>query len=131
MEHSEPISPQMQRSLEATERWWNKMDEEFGLLSSGEVILLLGRPIPEEALSVLRHGEVKYPGYQFDVSSQKVFPSFSAIVRSGRQYGWGNESIAMWMICPTIHLGGLRPVDCITDAERIQRVAQDSFDNEW
>ncbi|MDQ6740900.1 MAG: hypothetical protein M3021_11240, partial [Actinomycetota bacterium] len=70
-----PVSPQLARSLQATENAWREIREEFGLLSSTELSRAVGSSSPNRSyasdqrnagnlLAVKRPGGMKYPGFQ-------------------------------------------------------------------
>jgi hypothetical protein len=137
-----PVSPQLARSVAATEKTWRELEEEFGLLSSLEVSELIGSRSPNRSyasdqrsrgrlIAVKRPGGLRYPGYQFDRSEHAIRPVMADLIRVAADAGRSEASLALWMVIPTGYLDGDRPVDQLSDPDKVVEAAQQSFNVEW
>lgn len=137
-----PVSPQLARSLAATENAWRRLEMEFGLLSSREVSELMGSRSPNRSyaseqrsrgklIAVKRPGGLRYPGYQFDRSEHAIRPVMAELIRIAADAGRSEASLALWMTTPTGYLDGDRPVDQLSDPDKVVEAAQQSFNVEW
>lgn len=137
-----PVSPQLARSLAATENAWRMLEAEFGLLSSREVSELVGSSSPNRSyasdqrskgklIAVRRPGGLRYPGYQFDRTEHVIRPVMADLIRIAREAGRSEASVALWMVIPTGYLDGDRPVDQLSDPDKVVEAAQQSFNVQW
>ncbi|MFD0046998.1 hypothetical protein ACFVGV_17590 [Pseudarthrobacter scleromae] len=137
-----PVSPQLARSLAATENAWRKLEAEFGLLSSREVSELVGSRSPNRSyaseqrskgklLAVKRPGGLRYPGYQFDRTEHAIRPVMADLIRVASEAERSEASVALWMTLPSGYLDGARPVDQLSDPDKVVEAAQQSFNVQW
>jgi len=138
-----PVSPQLARSLQATENAWREMSEEFGLLSSTELSRAVGSSSPNRSyasdqrnagnlLAVKRPGGMKYPGFQIDPHEHTIRPVMRPLLATAVQAGRSEAGLALWMISPNGYLDGDRPVDRLdSDPESVVEAATDSFSVKW
>lgn len=137
-----PVSPQLARSLAATENAWRALEAEFGLLSSREVSALVGSRSPNRSyaseqrskgklIAVKRPGGLRYPGYQFDRSEHAIRPVMADLIRVAEEAGRSEASLALWMTMPSGYLDGARPVDQLSDPDKVVEAAEQSFNVEW
>jgi hypothetical protein len=137
-----PVSPQLARSVQATENVWRKIGDEFGLLSSVEVSELVGSRSPNRTyasdqhskgrlIAVKRPGGLRYPGFQFDRSEHTIRPVFSDLIRAAADAGRTEASLALWMVSPTGYLDGDRPVDRLSRPDDVLEAARQSFNVQW
>lgn len=137
-----PVSPQLARSMAATENAWRSLEAEFGLLSSREVSELLGSRSPNRSyaseqrskgklIAVKRPGGLRYPGYQFDRTEHAIRPVMAELIRIAGEAGRSEASLALWMTLPTGYLDGARPVDRLSDPDKVVEAAEQSFNVEW
>ena len=138
-----PVSPQLARSLQATENAWREMSEEFGLLSSTELSRAVGSSSPNRSyasdqrnagnlLAVKRPGGMKYPGFQIDPHEHTIRPVMRPLLATAVQAGRSEAGLALWMISPNGYLDGDRPVDRLdSDPESVVKAAADSFSVKW
>ena len=138
-----PVSPQLARSLQATENAWREMSEEFGLLSSTELSRAVGSSSPNRSyasdqhhagnlLAVKRPGGMKYPGFQIDPHGHTIRPLMRPLLAAAVQAGRSEAGLALWMVSPNGYLDGDRPVDRLdSDPDSILEAATDSFTIRW
>lgn len=135
-------SPQLARSLQATENAWRKMDHEFGLLSSLEVSERVGSRRPNRSyasdqhakgrlIAVKRPGGLRYPGFQIDHREQQIRPVMEDLMRVARSAEISETSLALWMCSPTGYLEGARPVDRLDQPQGVVEAARQAFNVEW
>jgi hypothetical protein len=137
-----PVSPQLARSLQATENVWRDMQEEFGLLSSREVSELVGSRSPNRSyasdqrskgklLAIKRPGGLRYPGFQFDPRLHVIRPVMEELIKVAAEADNSEADLALWLYIPTGYLDGDRPVDRLDDTETVVDAARQSFNVEW
>jgi hypothetical protein len=137
-----PVSPQLARSMAATENAWREMESEFGLLSSLEVSELAGSRSPNRSyaseqhakgrlVAIKRPGGLRYPGFQIDRSEHAILSVMAELISVAAEAGRSEASLALWMTSPSGYLDGDRPVDRLSDAELVVGVARQSFNVEW
>lgn len=135
-------SPQLARSLQATENAWRKMDHEFGLLSSLEVSERVGSRKPNRSyasdqhakgrlIAVKRPGGLRYPGFQIDHHEQQIRPVMEDLIRVAQSAEISETSLALWMCSHTGYLDGARPVDRIDQPQGVVEAARQAFNVEW
>ncbi|MDJ0354426.1 hypothetical protein [Pseudarthrobacter sp. PH31-O2] len=138
----EEVSPQLARSLQATENAWRKMEAEFGLLSSKEVSEAVGSKSPNRSfasdqraagklLAVKRPGGFRYPGFQIDRSEHTIRPVIHDLLKVAQEADRSETSLALWMVSPTGYLDGARPVDELDHPEQVVETARQSFNVQW
>lgn len=137
------VSPQVARSLTATERLWQAVDDEFGLLSAAELGRLLGSTAADPSsmvakrqqsgklLWVRRGGRLRYPAFQFDARQGEIYPAVPELVMRGAEHGFDGPQIVQWLLAPSAALGGDRPVDILGDTERVVAAADRAWATEW
>lgn len=136
-------SPQLARSLLATENVWHQMEVEFGLLTGREVAELLGVPPATrnwvssrwqagKIIAVRRGKSYRYPGFQFDRDLQIVLPIFESLLEMARANDWSNESLSLWMLGPSTSFAKEdRPVDNLLDPGAVLAAAKMVMEAEW
>lgn len=144
---AEPLNeatPQLARARKATEQAWQRMEAEFGLLTSVEVAKALGadpsnndyalsKRADNEIVGVLRDGEYRYPGFQFDRERGMVLHVIAPLIQLARDNGWSDESLVLWLQGPnTSFEHESRPVDHLgSDPDAVMAAAQNAFEVEW
>jgi hypothetical protein len=129
------VSPQLARSVAATENAWRELETEFGLLSSREVSELVGSKSPNRSyasdqhskgrmIAVKRPGGLRYPGFQIDCMQHTIRPAMSDLIRVAGAAGRSEASLALWMTSPTGYLDGERPVDQPSQPDKVVEAAQ-------
>lgn len=137
-----PRSPQMARSIAATENAWDAIDAEFGLLSDREVGDLLGDTTSASRnlasglhakgrlLRVKRGNTYRYPGFQF--TNGKPLPIVARLRSIAGETGCREGDVILWLTAPTGWLSDKRPVDLLTsEPERVLKAVKSSFSVEW
>lgn len=135
-------SPQLARSMQATENVWRSVEHEFGLLSSIEVSKAVGSKSPNRSyaseqralgrlLAIKRPGGFKYPGFQIDRAEHVIRPLIHDLKVIADAAGRSEGSLALWMVSSTGYLDGARPVDCLDDPETVVEAARQSFNVKW
>lgn len=137
-----PVSPQLARSVQATENAWRDMESEFGLLTSTEVSQAVGSKSPNRSyasdqraagrlLAIKRSGAYRYPGFQIDRLEHRIRPVMEDLLRVAKETGRSEASLALWMTVPTGYLDGARPVDQLAIPEKVVEAARQSFNVQW
>jgi ribosomal protein L7/L12 len=135
-------SPQLARSMQATENAWRKMEAEFGLLTSLEISKAVGSKSPNRSyasdqraagklLAVKRPGGFKYPGFQLDRHEHTVRPVIQDLIKLAADAGRSEAGLALWIVSPTGYLDGSRPVDLLDEPETVVEAARQSFNVQW
>ena len=137
------VSPQLARSLQATENAWRSMGAQFGLLTSGQVAELLGaspsnrtlasrRHAAHQIAGVVRRNAVLYPGFQFDRSQGTILPVMARLIGLATANGWSEEDLLLWLCSPTTSFEGQdRPVDHFHDPDSVLAAAKAQFEAQW
>lgn len=137
-----PVSPQLARSMAATERAWRDLETEFGLLSSREVSELVGSKSPNRSyaselrskgkmIAVKRPGGLRYPGFQIDREEHAIRPVMENLIRVAEAAGRTEASLALWMTSRSGYLDGDRPVDQLSQPDKVVEAAEQSFGVQW
>lgn len=138
-----PVSPQLAKSLQATENVWREIAQEFGLLSSTELSKAVGSSSPNRSyaseqrnagkiLAVKRPGGMKYPGFQIDPRDHAVRPVMQALIAAAGEAGRSEAGLALWMVAPNGYLDGERPVERLDDdPDSVVEAARHSFGVRW
>lgn len=135
-------SPQITRSLQATENRWRRIEREFGMLDSGEVAELLGASPSNrnkahqlakdgQILGVKRGRGILYPGFQFDKELGVVRGIIKQVADIARRSGWEDTHVLLWFVSPNGFLGGTSPVHALTDGDQILEAARQDFGERW
>lgn len=139
----ETVSPQVARSLQATENVWRRMGVEHGLLTSSQVAALLGanpsnrklasrRRAARQLAGVVRGNAVLYPGFQFDRTHARIFPVMEELIQLADANDWREEDLLLWLCSPTTTFDtNDRPIDHFDQPEAVAAAAKDQFEAEW
>lgn len=139
--HLTSASPALARAVQAQQNLYDRIDDEFGLLTSAQVADRIGsraaarRNVATAALSAgrllaLRRGRyLLYPGFQF--SETGIRPVIAELRHIGAQYGWGETGLIEWLVSPTTYLAGRRPVDILGTPDRTLALAEEAFGVSW
>ena len=137
------VSPQLARSLQATENVWRSIAAEFGLLTSGQVAELLGarpskrklaarRRAAHQIAGVARRNAVLYPGFQFDRATGTIFPVMARLIELATANGLSEEDLLLWICSPTTAFDTEdRPVDHLAEPDAVLGAAKDQFEVQW
>lgn len=135
-------TPQVARSLQATENRWRGIEGEFGMLDSRQVAEFLGgsgtnRNLAHglakkgRILGVKRGRGILFPGFQFDSRTGEVRSVIERITQLGRAAGWEDRHLLQWLCTPNGYLDGDRPVDHITDETGLMQAARSDLAARW
>ncbi|RCK70443.1 hypothetical protein DT076_07320 [Desertihabitans brevis] len=134
-------SPALARAVQAEEGLYQRIADEFGLLTSAEAGRRLGsrsKAARNLALSARRDGQLLalrrgrydlFPGFQFDDHGAR--PVVAALIALGEEHERSEAGLVQWLMAPTTYLDGLRPVDVIDDPDRLLSVAREAFGVQW
>ncbi|TFC86916.1 DNA-binding protein [Cryobacterium sp. TmT2-59] len=134
-------SPQLARAVRATAEVWRRLEEEFGLLTSGEVAELLGvtpagpswvaaQRKARKIIGVRRGNTYRYPGFQFD--HQTVLPVIAPLLELARANGWSSDDLTLWIFGPTTSfVQEDRPVDHLREPEAVLATATLTMEALW
>lgn len=137
------ISPQVARALVASERLWDRLAHEFGLLSGAELGRRLGsrakdpssmvakRQQAGQVIGVRRGNRTLYPGFQLDPRTGDVYPVIPELISRAAARGFTGADVAQWLMAPLASLAGERPVDRLADAEAVLDSATHDWDVQW
>lgn len=134
-------SPELARATQAQQDLYNRIDVEFGLLTSTQVADRLGsraRARRNAAAAARREGKLialqrgrylAYPGFQFGPRGAR--PVIARLRTFATRNGWDETSLIEWLVRPTTYLDGRRPVDILDEGDRVMQVARDAFGVSW
>jgi hypothetical protein len=137
------VSPQLARSLQATENMWRSIATEFGLLTSGQVAELLGarpsnrklaarRRAAHQIAGVVRRNAVVYPGFQFDQTHGTIIPVMARLIELAAANNWSEADLLLWLCSPTTAFDSEdRPVDHLEQPDAVLRAAKNQFEAQW
>jgi hypothetical protein len=138
------VSPATAQRVQATENAWRDIEEEFGMLSSGEVAELVGkkgrsyahdRRAAGQLLGVKRGGHYRYPAFEFDDSGPR--PVVQKVAREAKELGVREASVLLWMVTPSTWWDGIgpdranRPVDYLDSPDEVLAAFRSAFGSEW
>lgn len=136
-------SPQLARSVQARENFYERIVKTHGLLTSEEVGRRMGsrskRPAnaaiqAREAgrLVALRRGRyILFPGFQLEESGQPR-PVIAALRRKAANYGHDEADLIEWLCLPSNYLDGSTPADVLVATPDLALQAADElFGIEW
>ena len=137
------VSPALARSIQAEHNLYDRVDGEFGLLTSHEAGMRLGSrsSTPRNRASQLRKsgrlvglergGRTLFPGFQFGSDGQPL-PVIADLLALARSHKRSETGLVQWLCSPTTYLNGARPVELLGSApERVMDVASEAWSVEW
>ena len=134
-------SPQLARAIRATAEAWRRLEEEFGLLTNGEVIEMLGvtsagpswvaaQRKARKIIGVRRGNSYLYPGFQFD--HETVLPVIAPLLELAHANGWSSDDLTLWTFGPTTSfVQEDRPVDHLRETEAVLAAATLTMEALW
>ena len=141
-------SPQVARSVQATENLVRSVSAEFGMLTGTEVGERIGssskssprnlasaRHRAGELLAIRRGNRLKFPGFQFAADGSPL-PIIGVLRRLSEHHDWSESDLFLWLVTPTGRLDDVRPVDALrlesADAQdKVVRAAELEMSTEW
>lgn len=134
-------SPPLARAVQAQQNLYDRIEAEFGLLTSAEAADRMGsRAVARRnaasaarndgRLVALRRGRyLLYPGFQF--SSDGIRPVIGELWSLAREHGWSEVSLIEWLVAPTTYLSDRRPADLLDEPDRLLAVAREALGISW
>ncbi len=133
-------SPEVARSVQASENRWRAIAKEYGLLDSGSVAALLGgsarnrnmaHQLAKEGkiLGVKRGRGTLYPGFEFDHG--EVQPVIAEVVAIGRRNEWSDSHLLLWLASPNGYLEGRIPARMMDEPGKILEAARQDLAERW
>ncbi|HEU4361914.1 MAG TPA: hypothetical protein VFR27_10445 [Mycobacterium sp.] len=135
--------PAIARAVQAEHNLYDRIDAEFGMLTSTEAGKRMGsrssapRNLASTArrnkalIGVRRGNHLVYPGFQFGPDGQPlaVIARLRAVAEAN---GWSETGLAQWLCSPTTYFDGDRPVDHLhTDPDRVVAVTEADLSVSW
>jgi hypothetical protein len=135
--------PAVARAVQAERNLYDRVDAEFGLLTSAETGRRLGSrsTAPRNLavatrrkralLAITRGHQMLFPGFQFGADGRPL-PVIRALRDLADEARWSENGVVQWLCAPTTYLGGLRPVDLLSDdPARVVDAARRAWTVEW
>jgi hypothetical protein len=135
--------PAVARAVQAERNLYDRIDAEFGLLTSAETGRRLGSrsTAPRNLavatrrkralLAITRGHQMLFPGFQFGADGRPL-PVIRALRDLADEARWSENGVVQWLCAPTTYLGGLRPVDLLSDdPARVVDAARRAWTVEW
>lgn len=133
-------SPEVARSVQASENRWRAIAREYGLLDSGAVAALLGgsRTNRNKAHQLAKEGKILgvkrgkgtlYPGFEFDHG--EIRPVIAEVAAIGRGNQWSDSHLLLWLASPNGYLEGRIPARMMDEPEKILEAARQDLAERW
>jgi hypothetical protein len=135
--------PAVARAVQAELNLYDRIEAEFGLLSSAETGRRLGSrsSAPRNLavatrrngalLAITRRHQILFPGFQFGADGRPL-PVIRILRDLAEEAQWSENGVVQWLCAPTTYLGGLRPVDLLaSDPERVVDTARRAWTVQW
>lgn len=135
--------PAIARAVQAERNLYDRIEAEFGLLTSTETGKRLGsrstapRNLAVAArrngalLAITRGRQSLYPGFQFGADGRPL-PVIRVLRDLAGEAQWSDSGVVQWLCAPTTYLDGKRPVDLLaSDPERVVRAARSAWTVQW
>jgi hypothetical protein len=133
-------SPEVARSVQASENRWRNIAGEYGLLDSRAVAALLGgsgtnrnraHQLAKEGriIGVKRGRGTLYPGFEFDHG--EVRPVIAEVAAIGRRNHWTDPHLLLWLASPNGYLEGRVPARMMDQPDKILEAARQDMAERW
>jgi hypothetical protein len=133
-------SPEVARSVQASENRWRTIAREYGLLDSRAVAALLGgsgtnrnraHQLAKEGkiIGVKRGRGTLYPGFEFDHG--EIRPVIADVAAIGRRNHWTDPHLLLWLASPNGYLEGRVPAQMMDDPDKILEAARQDMAERW
>ncbi|MGE2731269.1 hypothetical protein [Mycolicibacterium vaccae] len=135
--------PSVARAVQAERNLYDRIDAEFGLLTSTEAGRRLGSKstAPRNLaaatrrdgalLAITRGHQALFPGFQFGADGRPL-PVIRALRQLADEAGWSEAGVVQWLCAPTTYLDGLRPVDVLAGTpDRVVDAARRAWSVQW
>lgn len=137
------VEPTVARAVQAERNLYDRIDAEFGLLTSAETGRRLGSrsTAPRNLaaatrrdgalLAITRGHQMLFPGFQFDPDGRPL-PVIRTLRELADETQRSETGVVQWLCAPTTFLGGLRPVDLLaSEPERVVDTARQAWTVQW
>lgn len=135
--------PAVARAVQAERNLYDRIDAEFGLLTSTQAGRRLGsrssapRNLAASArrggalLAISRGHQTLYPGFQFGDDGRPL-PVIRTLRELADECGWSETAVVQWLCAPTTYLDGARPVDLLAgEPDRVVDTARQAWTVTW
>ncbi|MGE2833339.1 hypothetical protein [Mycobacterium sp. SMC-4] len=135
--------PSVARAVQAERNLYDRIDAEFGLLTSTEVGRRMGSKstAPRNLaaatrrdgalLAITRGHQTLFPGFQFG-SDGRPLPAIRTLRQLADEAEWSESSVVQWLCAPTTYLDELRPVDLLAgQPDRVVDAARRAWSVQW
>lgn len=135
--------PSIARAVQAERNLYDRIDAEFGLLTSTEAGRRMGsrstapRNLAAASrrdgalLAITRGHQTLFPGFQFG-SDGRPLPAIRTLRQLADAAEWSESSVIQWLCAPTTYLDGLRPVDLLAgQPDRVVDAARRAWSVQW
>lgn len=143
LQHTAPgleASPEVARSVQASENRWRTIANEYKLLDSRAVDELLGgsgmnrnraHQLAKEGkiIGVKRGRGTVYPGFEFEHGA--VRPVMSELAAISRRSNWSDAHLIMWMASPNGYLEGRVPAQMLDQPDKVLKAARQDLAERW
>lgn len=135
------LSPPLARATAAAENVYDRIESEFGLLTSSQAGSRMGsrsqasRNLAAAArkdgrlLGLPRGRYITYPAFQFDDHGAR--PVIADLRAAARTADRSEVGLIQWLMSPTTYLDGRRPVDVLDEPDLLLRTARSAFGVQW
>ncbi|BBX16265.1 hypothetical protein [Mycolicibacterium duvalii] len=137
------IEPSVARAVQAERNLYDRIDAEFGLLTSTEAGRRMGSKSTaprnlaaavrrdKALLAIARGRQTLFPGFQFGADGRPL-PVIRALRELADEAGWSESAVVQWLCAPTTYLDELRPVDLLAgQPERVLDAARRAWSVRW
>lgn len=129
------ISPQRERSAQATEAIIREAERKWGLLRASELPSdFAPQPLNcAQLLAIAVRDETRYPGFQFDASGQTTSEIAQLLEESGK-HDWSDWDLFLWLVLPSSRLDGAVPADLLVagmNREKVVSAAELEMQLDW
>lgn len=129
---AETTARALARSAAARVSLYDQLDEEFGLLTVDQLPESLRTSAwSSRLLSIEHRGETCYPAFQLDENGCPL-DVVADLVSLADEQGRSRAGVVHWLLSPTTHLDGARPVDLLrSDPARVVTAAPWTWGVSW
>lgn len=143
LQHTAPgleASPEVARSVQASENRWRIIADEYGLLDSRAVDELLGgsgtnrnraHQLAKDGkiIGVKRGRGIVYPGFEFEHG--EVRPVIAEVAAIGRRNKWSDAHLLLWLASPNGYLEGRVPARMLDQTDKVLEAARQDLAERW
>lgn len=137
------VEPPVARAVQAERNLYDRIDAEFGMLTSAQAGKRLGSrsTAPRNlaasthrngALLAIARGHQKlFPGFQFGADGRPL-PVIRTLRELADETQWSEAGVVQWLCAPTTYFDGLRPVDLLAgEPLRVVDAARQAWTVQW